>query len=127
MLKLLRRSRLVPILLLLAMPGVGGALVQAGHPCAEKAPWTAGSPAAGGHQHHGSDAGSAGDPVPPGHPCECVGACQSPGVNAGPAAVPTVVAVAIGLDSSAAPVHRASAPRPRAERLLPPAHAPPLS
>ena len=37
MLRFLRRSRLVPILLLLAMPGGGGALVQSAHPCADKA------------------------------------------------------------------------------------------
>ncbi len=122
MLRFLRRSRLVSFLLLLATPGVGGALVQAGHPCADKAPWTAEAPGAGGHQHHGPT-----DAEPSGHPCECVGACQSSAAPVGPARLPAVVVASTLAEAPARFAPRAGEPPARPDRLLPPANAPPLS
>jgi hypothetical protein len=127
MLRFLRRSRLVPILLLLATPGVGGALVQAGHPCADAAPWTAVAQEAGGHQHHGPAGGAPGDPGPSGHPCECIGACQGSAAPVGPAGPPLLVVAALRIEAPARFASRAEAPYARPDRLLPPAHAPPLS
>jgi hypothetical protein len=127
MLRFLRRSRLVPILLLLATPGVGGALVQAGHPCADKAPWTAEAAEAGGHQHHGPTGGAPADPGQSGHPCECIGACQGSAAPVGPAGLPAVVVAATRAQAPARFELRADVPFARADRLLPPANAPPLS
>jgi hypothetical protein len=127
MLRFLRRSRLVPILLLLAMPGVGGALVQAGHPCADKAPWISVSPEAGGHQHHGQGADAPSHSGQPGHPCECVGTCQGIAGPVGPAGLPVLVAAAVRVEAPARFASRAEAPHARPDRLLPPANAPPLS
>jgi hypothetical protein len=127
MLRFLRRSRLVPILLLLATPGVGGAVVQAAHPCADKAPWAAESPEAGGHQHHGHGGDAPGDPGPSGHPCECIGACQGSAAPVGPARLPAVVLASTLAEAPARFDFRADPPFARADRLLPPAHAPPLS
>ncbi len=124
MLRFLRRSRLVPILLLLAMPGVGGALVQAGHPCADKAPWTAA--VAGGHQHHGPGTGTPADPGQPGHPCECVGACQGTAAPVGPASLPRLVVATASVETPVRLELGADAPYARPDRLLPPANAPPL-
>jgi hypothetical protein len=127
MLRYLRRSRLVPLLLLLAMPGVGGALVQAGHPCAEKAPWIVAAPEVGGHQHHGQGPGAPSDSGQPGHPCECVGACQGTAAPVGPARLPAVVAATARVEAPAQFEFRAEPPYARPDRLLPPANAPPLS
>lgn len=127
MLGFLRRSRLVPILLLLAMPGVGGALVQAGHPCADKAPWTAEAAEGGGHQHHGSSGGAPADPGQSGHACECIGACQSSTAPVGPAGPLVVVVASTRAEAPARFDLRADPPFARADRLLPPANAPPLS
>lgn len=115
------------MLLLLAMPGVGGALVQAGHPCADKAPWITASPEAGEHQHHGHGADTPSDSGQPGHPCECVGACQGNAVPVGPAGLPTLVVAAVRAEGPARFASRAEAPYARPDRLLPPANAPPLS
>ena len=129
MLKLLRRSRLVPLLLFLAMPGVGGTLVQAGHHCGDQAPWSVASdhsvgPGVGHQQHH--DEGSSGSGAP-GHPCECVGQCDrsAPGLVA-PSAPPTIVVVPV-VTSRHQFSTAWSAPPVRPDRLLPPAIAPPLA
>ncbi len=127
MLRFLRRSRLVSFLLLLATPGVGGALVQAGHPCADKAPWTAEAAEAGGHQHHGPTGGAPTDAGPSGHPCECVGACHASAAPVGPARLPAVVFASTLAEAPARFEIRADEPPARPDRLLPPANAPPLS
>lgn len=127
MLAALRRSRLVPLLLLLALPGAGGTLVQAGHDCAEQAPWAAEAVDAQGHHHQGHGTGSPSESDQPGQPCQCVGACQAPAAPAGPAALPSVATLAV--EPALAPTGPAvaAAPRPRPDRLLPPAIAPPLA
>lgn len=128
MLRLLRRSRLVPLFLFLAMPGVGGTLVQAGHHCGDEAPWSASadhasSPQVGHQQHH--DDGSS-NPGAPGHPCECVGQCDrsASGTLAMPAS-PVVVVASVITTRHQVTTDR-SAPPIRPDRLLPPAIAPPL-
>lgn len=127
MLRFLRRSRLVAVLLLLAMPGTGGTLVQAAHPCADKAPWTVAADSGGDHARHAPDAGQADDAGPGTHRCECVGACASAAGAAGPAATPAITFPAFAGRPPAVPGHRHDAPRPRPHRLLPPANAPPLA
>ena len=128
MLRLLRRSRLVPLFLFLAMPGVGGTLVQAGHHCGDKAPWSvaaghASSSEAGHPEHH--DDGSSGSGAP-GHPCDCVGQCdRSTSGMVAPQAPPTVAAAPVATTRHQIPSVR-SAPPVRPDRLLPPAIAPPL-
>jgi hypothetical protein len=126
MLSFLRRSHLVPVLLLLAMPGVGGTLVQAGHDCAATAPWTAPALAAAEHGHHGHGDGAPADDGRSGHQCECVGACSAPGALAIPAMGLAVVAATPDGLSQARIEPAADAPRTRPDRLLPPANAPPL-
>lgn len=128
MLRLLRRSRLVPLLLFLVMPGVGGTLVQAGHHCGDEAPWSAAAEHASspqiGHQQHHDDGSS--NPGAPGHPCECVGQCdRSVSGTVEPAAPPTVAVLPLVTSRHRFTTAR-SAPLVRPDRLLPPAIAPPL-
>lgn len=101
--------------------------MQAGHPCAEKAPWIAPSAEAGGHQHHVQDAPAPADSGQPGHHCECVGACQGTAVTVGPAGLPVLVVAAVRVEAPARFAPRVEAPYTRPDRLLPPANAPPLS
>jgi hypothetical protein len=128
MLKLLRRSRLVPLLLFLAMPGVGGTLVQAGHHCGDKAPWSASADHASApqvdHQQHHDD-GSNGSGVP-GHPCQCVGQCDRSATGPLAPSAPLTLAVAPEATARHHITSDRSAPAVRPDRLLPPAIAPPL-
>ena len=122
MIRMLRRTRLLAAALVLVTPALGGAWLQALHPCPVDAPW---DEASAGHQaehsvgHHGTPAGHA-------EGCHCVGSCstaagavlakatESPAVIASaPAAQPTFPA-------------RADAPVLRPSDRLPPATAPPL-
>lgn len=125
MLSHLRRSHLVPILLLLAMPGVGGTLVQAGHDCASAAPWTVPAVAAAEHGQHGHGGGATPDERQSGHQCECVGSCNAPAVVAVPVLGPALVVVEPGERRPARTEAVRDIPRPRPHRLLPPAIAPP--
>ena len=128
MLRLLRRSRLVPLLLLLAMPGVGGTLVQAGHHCGDKAPWSEHAPGHDAAQHavHQHQADASPGSGAPGHPCECVGQCDRSAAGMVPLAAVPAIAV-VPLETSGRLVAPGwSAPHTRPDRLLPPAIAPPL-
>src|SRR5688500_715834 len=69
MIRLLRQSRLLALVLLLATPAAGGAWLQTVHPCPVDTPWLADHP--GDHAEHGEHASPAG--------CHCVGSC--PGVS----------------------------------------------
>ena len=116
MIRLLRRSRLLALVLLLAPPAVGGAWLQTVHPCPVDTPWLAGH--SGDHAEHGEQATPAG--------CHCVGSCAGVTVAVAPGA--PVLAIA----PIPAPVLRprvtAATPAPavRPSDLLPPSTAPPL-
>lgn len=117
MLALLRRSRTLGLVLVLLAPGVSGEVVQWLHACPVSSP-----EAAAEHQHGADHSGSGQAPS-----CQCIGACQTPGVLAPPKAAVAVAAVS-------EPNHRVTLPSvvrfvPTATPfdLLPPATAPPLS
>ena len=117
MLKLLRRSRTLALVLLLLAPGVSGGLVQWLHACPVSAPGQAAE-----HQH-GSDHSAPGQ-VPS---CQCIGACQVAGVFS-PAGPTVVVAGPSQLSHRVLPPSGPSfVPAGTPSDLLPPATAPPLS
>jgi hypothetical protein len=122
MIRVLRRSRSLAVALVLVTPALGGAWLQALHPCPVDAPWVG---ASAGHEAEHSD-GHHGTPAGPAEGCHCVGSCstatgavltkttESPALIASaPAARPTFPA-------------RADPPALRPSDLLPPATAPPL-
>jgi hypothetical protein len=118
MLRILRRSRLFALTLLLATPALGGAWLQAVHPCPVDAPWLA---AQGGHggEHHGTPADAS-------QGCHCVGSCS---IAAGaplaqPLETPVAITSTVGPPRSFAP--RTHAPVLQPADRLPPATAPPL-
>jgi hypothetical protein len=128
MLATLRRSRLLALaLLLLGVPGLGGAWLQVAHPCQQEMPWLAGQPvahgaddarnAAAGHAGHGSHE----DPG-----CHCVGACES--ARGFAPTVRTALVALLDLESPARPpiLHDAGPRTVRLAALHPPATAPPL-
>ena len=117
MLKLLRRSRTLALVLVLLAPGVSGGVVQWLHACPVSSPQRAAE-----HQH-GSDHSGPGQ-VPS---CQCIGACQTAGLLS--PAKPAVILAAAG-----EPNHRVILPSGVSfipvgtpSDLLPPATAPPLS
>lgn len=117
MIRLLRRSRLLALALLLATPALGGAWLQALHPCPVDQPWAA-APGEHGGGHHGAPAGA-----PEG--CHCAGSCSPVGAAAlarSPES-PTLT-TALAPPSRALPVH-ADPPALRPSDRLPPATAPP--
>ena len=116
MIRLLRRSRLLALLLLLAAPAVGGAWLQAVHPCPVDTPWLAAHD--GEHTDHQDHATSTG--------CHCVGSCAGVSVAIVPAA-PVLAARAIPTPL-APPRVSAGVPAPavRPADRLPPSTAPPL-
>jgi hypothetical protein len=122
MIRFLRSSRLLALALVLATPALGGAWLQAVHPCPVDMPWLEEQ---GGHQaghsegHHGAPAGQA-------EGCHCVGSCSTATGAALVSATETP-----SLTTSAAPVPpafpaRGDAPPLRPSDRLPPATAPPL-
>jgi hypothetical protein len=123
MIRILRQSRLLPLLLLLATPGLGGAWLQAAHPCPVDLPWLAGAEHAQQGSHHGTEPGNA----PAGETCHCVGVCHV----AGAALVATATRVAVLVVTSDPP---AATPAPDLDPPVqlpsdrqPPATAPPLA
>ena len=117
MIRILRRSRLLALILLLATPALGGAWLQAAHPCPVDSPPIADH--ASGHGDHGTE-GSAGS-------CHCVGSCASPvgAVLAAAAVLPPVAAPTPVARPRLAP--GAPSPTLHPSDLLPPATAPPLA
>lgn len=104
MIRLLRRSRLLALSLLLVTPALGGAWLQALHACPVDAPWAAGDE--GAHAgHHGTQESAGG--------CHCVGTCAG------------VATAALAVASILPPVAE-PAPAARPSYRLPPATAPPL-
>lgn len=82
----LRRLRWLALVLLVAVPGLGGAALQAVHPCPVDAPWLAAAPSTPAdmpadtpaHGHHGAPAGAPShDAGGHGDVCHCVGACAA--------------------------------------------------
>jgi len=138
MLASLRRSRLLALaLLLLGVPGLGGAWLQVAHPCQREMPWLAAQGAAPGahdasgaaaaHSGHGAavrESGAHASHEDPG--CHCVGACESARGFA-----PTVGAALVALVDLAPPaqppiLHDAGPRTVRLAALHPPATAPPI-
>ncbi len=121
MIRLLRRSRLLALVLLLAPPGLGGAWLQTAHPCPVDAPWLAEGAAHG--EHHGpAPAGDNGHGV-----CHCVGSCSTAAIAAIPAAA-RLLAVAVPVPAYVTPFAPAfAAPAAVPTDRLPPATAPPVA
>ena len=117
MLRFLRRSRLLALALLLATPALGGAWLQAAHPCPVDTPWlSTGHDGHGGHQDQ-----------PASSTCHCVSSCQAAAVAALVAA--PVLPLAAEPAPAVPPRFTPAAPRPavRPSDRLPPATAPPLA
>ena len=116
MIRLLRRSRLLALVLLLATPALGGAWLQAAHPCPVDAPWAA--------EHGGDHGGQHGAPADTGT-CHCVGSCAASAGSLLPAAA-AVTQVLADLPAAPRPASIAVlAPTLRPADRLPPATAPP--
>jgi hypothetical protein len=117
MIRFLRRSRLLALALLLATPALGGAWLQAAHPCPVDSPWLADHE--GGHGDHGAQGGANG--------CHCVGSCAgaAAAVLATATVLPAVVAPAPSDRPRLTPGTLTPAARP--SDRLPPATAPPLA
>jgi hypothetical protein len=118
----LRRLRLLAFVLMLGVPGLGGAWLQALHPCPVEAPWIvqdAGHDAhtpAGGHDHAGGS-----------DTCQCLGACVAAFV-APPVRTPQLAQATLGEWVAPVPPARTSfLPAARPPHLRPPATAPPLA
>ena len=115
MIRLVRRSRLLALVLLMATPALGGAWLQAAHPCPVDTPWLAGHAEHADHDEHAQSTG-----------CHCVGSCAGVSVAVVPAAAlltaPAVPAPAVRPRVTDA----APAPAARPADRLPPSTAPPL-
>ncbi len=121
MIRLLRRSRLLALAFVLATPALGGAWLQALHPCPVDTPWLMEAEHAGEHgeDHHGSPAGHA-------EGCHCIGSCSAAGVAGVPtASLALAVVVPTPPPASVFPPRVDAAPLRPSDRL-PPATAPPL-
>lgn len=118
MIRFLRRSRLLALALLLAAPALGGAWLQALHPCPVDAPWAAGHGSDHGGQHGGDQEGGG---------CQCVSACT--GVATAALAAASELPPAAERVRPARPAFPPAAvtPAPRSSHRLPPSTAPPLA
>jgi hypothetical protein len=125
MLALLRRSRLLSSLLLLASPAGAGTVLPVLHPCPVDTPWLEGSPARTGHAAHHAEAHGRSQTDRQEHTCNCIGSCLAGAVLApaspvSVAAAPLARATLQGWTASDASLVLA----PRAS-LLPRSTAPP--
>jgi hypothetical protein len=116
MIRLLRRSRLLAVVLLLATPALGGAWLQAFHPCPVDTPWL---------EHHGH--GHEHDGASKAQSCHCVSSCSAASIAVLPTAAAKVEPTPQGFSPRPLFSRRADAPLPQPSELLPPATAPPLS
>jgi hypothetical protein len=116
MIRLLRHSRILALVLLLATPALGGAWLQAFHPCPVDTPWL---------EHHGH--GHEHDGAPKAVSCHCVGSCSAATTAVLSTAAANVEAAPQGFSPRPLFARRASIPLPQPSELLPPATAPPLS
>jgi len=116
MFRTFRRSRMLAVLLLLATPALGGAWLQAVHPCPVDTPWL--EHHGQGHDHEAASKGAA---------CHCVGSCSAASMAALPPVAVGVADFSSGVAAPALLVPRSDAPLPQPSELLPPATAPPLS
>jgi hypothetical protein len=116
MIRLFRRSRMLAVLLLLATPALGGAWLQAVHPCPVDTPWL--EHPGQGHDHEAASKGAA---------CHCVGSCSTATLAALAPAAAAVAHVPSGVALPSAFFPRSDAPLPQPSEFLPPATAPPLS
>lgn len=126
--KVLRRSRWLAALLLIASPAVGGQVLPAIHPC----PVATGLPdAPDDHQDHNAGLLSAdqGDHSGSGHQadCTCIGNCQPTPGQVAPGSAPVVRAATYLVDTSVPPLLRPEPPIARPIDRLPPTTAPPLA
>jgi hypothetical protein len=116
MIRLLRRSRLLALALLLATPAMGGAWLQAFHPCPVDTPWL--------EQHgHGHDHG----PTSKAESCHCVSSCSAASIAVLPSGAAEFAAAPSGFSPRPVVSRRADAPLLQPSDFLPPATAPPLS
>lgn len=124
MLKALRRSRMLGLLLFAASPAIGGTVLPAIHPCPVDAPWLAQHRADADAGHHGSHDAPASHSH--GETCQCIGSWLSSSAVTPPQS-PVVVRQILTLFSPPAIRSQDSSlllDPPAA--LLPPATAPPL-
>jgi hypothetical protein len=116
MIRLLRCSRLLALVLLLATPALGGAWLQAIHPCPVDTPWL--EQHGHGHEHGGASKAEG---------CHCVSSCSAATIAVLPTVAAEFEAAPSGFSPRAVFSRRADAPLPQPSELLPPATAPPLS
>ncbi|MBK8006015.1 MAG: hypothetical protein IPK12_19410 [Gemmatimonadetes bacterium] len=114
MLARLRRFRIIPLFLLLLLPGVGGTALQGAHSCAAMAAAADGAGRAGHHHHHGSGA-----PASAPDPCRCVGSCHHP------VPLPPLVATVLPVAATVPVAIAASWPEPPLVSRHPFDHRPP--
>ena len=125
MLKALRRSRLLAVLLFAASPAIGGTVLPAVHPCPVDMPWLA--PDAGAASHGDHHQGQPGPADAPHHEtCNCIGSWNSGSAIAPPeparVSAPRLVVYSPVPFCAADSSLELSPPA----TLLPPATAPPL-
>jgi hypothetical protein len=123
MLRRFRRLHLLAVVLMLGVPGLGGAWLQTLHPCPVDAPWIA-QDASGGDSHspgggHGHAEGS--------DSCQCLGACVAAFVAPAVRAAQLAQAPFYDWIAPAPPARASFLPAARPPHLRPPATAPPLA
>jgi hypothetical protein len=123
MIRLLRRARLLPFMLLLATPGLGGAWLQAVHPCPVDTPWLAEHQQDQHASHHGTESGS----IPTSQSCHCVGACHIAGAALLSTAAKVAALVVAGDRPVSTPAPDLDPPVQLSTDRQPPATAPPLA
>jgi hypothetical protein len=120
----LRRLRWLALVLLVAVPGLGGAALQLAHPCPVDSPWLALGHDAG-HSVHDSHGAPADSRASAPESCQCVGACAA---ALAPAPITDAGLIAeLGDQEARRPAVPLSelAPASRPLDLLPPTTAPP--
>jgi hypothetical protein len=116
MIRLLRRSRLLALVLLLATPALGGAWLQAVHPCPVDSPWLEQD----GHGHEHDEASKAAG-------CHCVSSCSAASIAVLPSGAAEIESTPSTFSPRPVFSPRADAPLLQPSEFLPPATAPPLS
>jgi hypothetical protein len=110
MIRLLRRARLLAVILLLARPALGGAWLQAFHPCPVDTPRL--EHHGSGHEHGGASKAES---------CHCMSSCSAASIAVLPTAAAKFAAAPQGFSPRRVFSRRASAPLPNRQSFsLPP-------
>jgi len=121
----LRRSRLLPLLLLAVSPAAAGTWLPLIHPCPVDTPWLLDQQGSSGHQgHHGG--APPGSDAPGDHTCQCIGNWLVSAAVLPPPAELVACGVGTQKHSPGWSVQDASLLLPSRAALLPPSTAPPV-